>query len=254
MSYSDEDFAGLGVIADLGLAKEAADYGNLPEMTTGNMLVDMGLYAVPFVGNAMAAGDAVRNFADVVSDLKRGKFLSALGNAGSGALNTLWAIPGIGNVGKLATRLGGRLISGAAKGATKGFTKGVSKNLGKSVAQAVNGSFRGRAGQWLVRNGSGVTQFGQALNRSVPHLGFWKTTGGFMAAGGLTSVGDSMYDRRHQEWENGVNRQIDDTLSHINASGSGSYSPWASQRPQSYSGVYGNPYGQGDGTPYRRYA
>jgi hypothetical protein len=262
MSFTDRDFSGLDTVADIGLRKEAADYGNLPEMTTGNMLVDMGLYAVPFVGNAMAAGDAARNFADSISDIKRGKWLSAMGNVGSGALNTLWAIPGVGNAGKLITGLGARLlgrtgksVARAAKGAGRGAQVAANAAAMKGMMRNAGNTFKGRAANWMLRNGRAINRYGNGLNKATPHLGFWKTMAGFTGAGVMTSVGDSMYDKKHQEWMNDLDQRQSQIRSY--SPGARSYTPWSSissQRPQSYSGMYGNPYGESNSPPYRRYA
>lgn len=175
MPYTDEDYAGLLKVADMGLWKDAANYGNLPEMTTGNALVDMGLYLTP-VGNVMAAGEAARNVADVVSDLRRGKILSALGNTGSAALNALWAIPGVGQAGKLIHK-GGRLAGRLSK-----------RLFGKSIAKSVNKA---------RRTGMNLMHTGQKLNKRIPHPGFLTFMGGSMASDALVGWGDRRYDRRH---------------------------------------------------------
>lgn len=175
MPYTDEDYAGLLKVADKGLEKDAANYGNLPEMTTGNALVDMGLYLTP-VGNVMAAGEAARNLTDVVSDLRRGKVLSALGNTGSAALNALWAIPGVGQAGKLLYR-GGKLAGRLAK-------RMFGRNITKSLAGA-------------RRTGMNLMHTGQKLNKRIPQPGFLTFMGGSLASDALVGWGDRRYNRRH---------------------------------------------------------
>lgn len=194
--FTDEDFAGLHLVADRGLLKDAENYGNLPEINPGawlyqnvaepiggegaknsvigNTVGSMVPYFIPGVGEALAAYDAVRNYSDMVSDFKRGKIWSGLGNLGSGALNTVFAIPGIaeiGNIGKgiyrgakagiqgaraaRAARAGvnaGRSIAGTAKAGLKGAYTGA-----KSAIQ-------GSAARGLARTGA---QFDHAAQSAV---------------------------------------------------------------------------------------
>lgn len=213
--YTDKDFAGLGDIADAGLAKAAAEYGNLPEISTGNVVADMGLYFIPGVGTAMTAMDAARNYADTVSDLKRGKYLAAAGNLGSGILNT-----GLAGLDFLTLGLGGRIVGGALKAIGRGG-KALSRG-GKAVA---------RAGQAGTRIGKGVGRADRIYNmgrrvaladRRLQNAGAaWaRSNGGWigrnmvkrpgrtgLAMGGamagtsaLSAVGDARYDANRENW------------------------------------------------------
>lgn len=278
MAFSDRDYAGLMLVADAGMAKQAADYGNMPNLSingafkaltgkslgTAGDIADMGAVFIPGVGNAVAAYDAVRNTADMVSDLKRGKWLSALGNGGSALMNGFFAVPVVGNI--------GRGIQAGLKGINRGL-RGV--RGGARVAKALNrpGKALHSVGGRMARYGNGIAaaRSERALARSTarqnarlaahptlndPTISRWlmrrgynaldmgrdfgRPMAGFMAAGTATAIGDARYD---QKLENEFNTRWD------RVHGSGAYQGgWYPQTPNysSYPAArYGYPAYQG---------
>lgn len=247
--YSDSDYAGLMKVADELASREArsamekaaiewGQYGNMPDINPSSLMgewgkrhpvigmaADIGAYFTP-AGNALAAYDATRNYTDMVSDLKRGKWLSAAGNFGSGVLNTLWAVPLVGNTGKILTRLGGGLI--------KGFGKG-----GSRVARAAT-----RAGNSMARSGARLASAGRTLEATAPRLGGLATFGGFTAAGLATSTGDQMYEAKQESRRQGLRDSVDRMMASSQPYG-GNYLPYSSLPWGRYqpNGPYGNPYG-----------
>lgn len=243
---TDRDFQGLSAIADAGLAmKIAEEYGNLPELSVGKMMglsnpwaqmgADMAAYAIPGVGNAMSAYDAARNFADVFSDLKRGKFLSAAGNLGSGALNTFFAIPGIGTIGKL--------VAGAGK-------------MGlKAVGMAGKASRMARMAGKAVDVGGKISRYGANLAGKYPIPKFRHVMAGQLASTGLSMYDDARYDRSHygtqdERYDRAMGSHYESRYPEF-----GGYmssvpygGQWGGGRPST--GPYGNPYGVDGNGPY----
>jgi hypothetical protein len=131
------DFSGLDSIANRGLVKVAG----LPQLTTGNGLVDTGLYFIPGVGTAMSAYDTVRSATNAIGDFRKGNWRSGLANTGSallyGGMTALDAMSfGIGG------RVAGGLLKGLGRGAKALGFKGVAKGLGRTAGKAMGADVR----------------------------------------------------------------------------------------------------------------
>lgn len=135
-----DDYAGLSAVSDRFLRSFLADAGMgksaayMKDFSTGYMAADMALGFTP----VMSGYDAVKNFWNTGQDLKNGKYLSALGNLGSGVLNT-----GLTALDFLTMGGGGTLVRGAGKLLGRALGKGGKVLRSARLANAANRVQRG---------------------------------------------------------------------------------------------------------------
>ena len=237
---TDRDFEGLAYIADEGLLKEATDYGNLPDLNIAgrlgltnedsslgrHFLANAALYSIPVVGNILSGYDALRNYSNVWSDIKRGKWTSAAGNLGSGLMNTFFALSGTGAIGK--TLIGaGRTMKGLS---------GMAKATG--TAAKATGTVS-RVGDTLINAGTGMTKMKPI---TLGRYGGAKAALGQTAGQGMTMLGDYQDEKKMQR----LDGQLNDILQGQRQGGPYDYPYMYSGN--TYDGGYG--YSTGEQDPY----
>lgn len=152
------------------------------------LATDMALYSNPFTG--VATG-----LYDTGSHLMNGRFLSALGSAGMGALSF---IPGAGSLARGAVRLGGKGLSALAGAGKRGLASmgGRGQALANSAGDAAQGASSGM--RQLMESPSAVNLRNRANN--FAETGRVKVDN---AVNSIVNRGQQILPPKYNQWEHG---------------------------------------------------